>query len=379
MKTEITELLGIEYPVIQGGMAWVAECHLAAAVSNAGGLGLIAAGGAPAEWVREQIRETKKLTDKPFGVNIMLMSPFADEVAKVVAEEKVAVVTTGAGNPSKYMKDWLAAGIKVIPVVASVSMARLMQRVGACAVIAEGGESGGHIGETTTMALVPQVTSAVTIPVIAAGGIGDGRGVAAAFMLGAVGVQLGTRFLVAKECGVHQNYKNKVLKANDIATMSTGKRLGHPVRSIKNPYTKEYFKLEYSNISDEELEAYGRGSLYRAAVEGDEKTGVRIVAKALEAPIRQIAANAGLDGSVILEKVRTSGKTGYGFDAYKEEYCDMVSAGIIDPAKVTRSALENAASVSAMVLTTESLVADKPQPPAPAAPAPEMGGMGGMY
>ena len=271
MKTEITELLGIEYPVIQGGMAWVADSHLAAAVSNAGGLGLIAAGGAPAEWVREQIRETKKLTDKPFGVNIMLMSPFADEVAKVVAEEKVAVVTTGAGNPSKYMKDWLAAGIKVIPVVASVSMARLMQRVGACAVIAEGGESGGHIGETTTMALVPQVTSAVTIPVIAAGGIGDGRGVAAAFMLGAVGVQLGTRFLVAKECGVHQNYKNKVLKANDIATMSTGKRLGHPVRSIKNPYTKEYFK--YSDISDEELEAYGRGALYRAAVEGDEKTG----------------------------------------------------------------------------------------------------------
>ena len=202
---------------------------------------------ANAEYLREQIKIARELTDKPFGVNIMLMSPFADEVAKVVAEEKVAVVTTGAGNPSKYMKDWLAAGIKVIPVVASVSMARLMQRVGACAVIAEGGESGGHIG--------------------------DGRGVAAAFMLGAVGVQLGTRFLVAKECGVHQNYKNKVLKANDIATMSTGKRLGHPVRSIKNPYTKEYFKLEYSNISDEELEAYGRGSLYRAAVEGDEKTG----------------------------------------------------------------------------------------------------------
>ena len=266
-------MLGIRYPIFQGGMAWISDGKLAGAVSEAGGLGIISAMNANAEYLREQIKIARELTDKPFGVNIMLMSPFADEVAKVVAEEKVAVVTTGAGNPSKYMKDWLAAGIKVIPVVASVSMARLMQRVGACAVIAEGGESGGHIGETTTMALVPQVTSAVTIPVIAAGGIGDGRGVAAAFMLGAVGVQLGTRFLVAKECGVHQNYKNKVLKANDIATMSTGKRLGHPVRSIKNPYTKEYFKLEYSNISDEELEAYGRGALYRAAVEGDEKTG----------------------------------------------------------------------------------------------------------
>lgn len=269
----LNEILGTKYPIIQGGMANIATGEFAAACSNAGALGLIGSGGMDAAALRKNIRRCRALTNKPFGVNIMLMSPFADEVAKVVAEEKVAVVTTGAGNPSKYMKDWLAAGIKVIPVVASVSMARLMQRVGACAVIAEGGESGGHIGETTTMALVPQVTSAVTIPVIAAGGIGDGRGVAAAFMLGAVGVQLGTRFLVAKECGVHQNYKNKVLKANDIATMSTGKRLGHPVRSIKNPYTKEYFKLEYSNISDEELEAYGRGSLYRAAVEGDEKTG----------------------------------------------------------------------------------------------------------
>ena len=249
-------MLGIRYPIFQGGMAWISDGKLAGAVSEAGGLGIISAMNANAEYLREQIKIARELTDKPFGVNIMLMSPFADEVAKVVAEEKVAVVTTGAGNPSKYMKDWLAAGIKVIPVVASVSMARLMQRVGACAVIAEGGESGGHIGETTTMALVPQVTSAVTIPVIAAGGIGDRRGVR-----------------VAKECGVRQNYKIKVSKANDIATMSTGKRLGHPVRSIKNPYTKEYFKLEYSNISDEELEAYGRGSLYRAAVEGDEKTG----------------------------------------------------------------------------------------------------------
>ena len=273
-------MLGIRYPIFQGGMAWISDGKLAGAVSEAGGLGIISAMNANAEYLREQIKIARELTDKPFGVNIMLMSPFADEVAKVVAEEKVAVVTTGAGNPPQYMKNWLfgrgcraAAGIKVIPVVASVSMARLMQRVGACAVIAEGGESGGHIGETTTMALVPQVTSAVTIPVIAAGGIGGRPGGGSAVMLGAVGVQLGTRFLVAKECGVHQNYKNKVLKANDIATMSTGKRLGHPVRSIKNPYTKEYFKLEYSDISDEELEAYGRGSLYRAAVEGDEKTG----------------------------------------------------------------------------------------------------------
>ncbi len=273
ISTPICDILGIRYPIFQGGMAWISDGKLAGAVSEAGGLGIISAMNANADYLREQIKIARELTDKPFGVNIMLMSPFADEVAQVVAEEKVAVVTTGAGNPSKYMKTWIEAGIKVIPVVASVSLARLMQRVGATAVIAEGGESGGHVGDLTTMTLVPQVASAVTIPVIAAGGIGDGRGVAAAFMLGAVGVQLGTRFLVAKECGVHQNYKNKVLKANDIATMTTGKRLGHPVRSIKNPYTKEYFRLEYSSISDEELEAYGRGALRRAAVEGDEKTG----------------------------------------------------------------------------------------------------------
>lgn len=273
LRSKLCSLLGIEYPIFQGGMAWIADGKLAAAVSNGGGLGIVAAGNAPADYVRQQIRIAAAETGKPFGVNIMLMSPFADAVAQVVAEEKVAVVTTGAGNPAKYMPLWKDAGIQVIPVVASVAMAKLMTRVGATALIAEGGESGGHVGELTTMALVPQVASAVTIPVIAAGGIGDGRGVAAAFMLGAVGVQLGTRFLVASECGVHQNYKNKVLKANDIATMTTGKRLGHPVRSIKNPYTKEYFRLEYSGISDEELEAYGRGALYRAAVEGDEKTG----------------------------------------------------------------------------------------------------------
>ena len=269
----LNEILGTKYPIIQGGMANIATGEFAAACSNAGALGLIGAGGMNAETLRENIRRCKELTDKPFGINIMLMHPQADEFAKIVVEEGVKVVTTGAGNPGKYIPMWKEAGIKVIPVVAAAVLAKHLAPLGVDAVIAEGTESGGHVGEMTTMALVPQVVDAVDVPVIAAGGIGDGRGVAAAFMLGAVGVQLGTRFLVAKECGVHQNYKNKVLKANDIATMSTGKRLGHPVRSIKNPYTKEYFKLEYSNISDEELEAYGRGSLYRAAVEGDEKTG----------------------------------------------------------------------------------------------------------
>ena len=275
MKTEITELLGIEYPVIQGGMAWVADYHLAAAVSNAGGLGLIAAGGAPAEWVREQIRETKKLTDKPFGVNIMLMNPEADKIAKVILEEDIKVVTTGAGSPEKYMADWKAAGVKVIPVIASVALAKRMERCGADAVVAEGTEAGGHIGELTTMVLVPQVFDAVNIPVIAAGGIADGRQIAAAFMLGAQGVQVGTRFLVAKECTISQEYKNKILKARDIDTVVTGKRLGHPVRSIRNSFTREYTKAEYdsANVSDEELENMGLGRLRRAVREGDVSQG----------------------------------------------------------------------------------------------------------
>lgn len=266
-------MLGIQYPIFQGGMAWIADGELAAAVSNGGGLGIISAMNAGGDYLREQIRTARKLTDKPIGVNIMLMSPHADEVAQIVAEEKVPVVTTGAGNPAKYMKAWLEAGIKVIPVVASVGLAKLMARAGASAVIAEGGESGGHVGELTTLVLTPQVCDAVEIPVIAAGGIADGRGVAASFMLGAQGVQLGTRFLVATECNVHQTYKNKVLKANDIATMTTGKRLGHPVRSLKTPFAREYFKAEYSSISDEELEAMGAGALRLAAVEGDEKRG----------------------------------------------------------------------------------------------------------
>jgi len=273
IKTPICDLLGIEYPIFQGGMAWISDGKLAAAVSNGGGLGIISAMNANAKYLKEQIDLARSLTDKPFGVNVMLMSPFAGEVAELIAKEHVPVVTTGAGNPSKYMPMWLQAGVKVIPVVASVGMAKLVTKAGAAAIIAEGGESGGHVGELTTMVLVPQVCDATDLPVLAAGGIGDGRGIAAAFMLGAVGVQVGTRFLVAHECGVHPNYKKKVLKANDIATMTTGKRLGHPVRQIKNQFAKDFLKAEYSDISDEELEALGRGALYRAAVEGDEKTG----------------------------------------------------------------------------------------------------------
>ena len=273
IRSEICDLLGIEYPVFQGGMAWIADGKLAAAVSNGGGLGIIAAGNAPGEYVKEQIKKARELTAKPIGVNIMLMSPFADEVAKVVTEEKVDVVTTGAGNPSKYMNEWKAAGIKVIPVVASVAMAKLMTRLGASAVIAEGGESGGHVGELTTMVLVPQVCDATDLPVIAAGGIADGRGVAAAFMLGACGVQMGTRFLSAEECSIHPEYKQKILKAGDLCTMVTGKRLGHPVRSLRTPFAREYSKAEYGGMPDDELEALGAGALRRAVQEGDSEKG----------------------------------------------------------------------------------------------------------
>lgn len=273
IKSDLCSLLGIRYPLFQGGMAWISDGKLAAAVSNAGGLGIIASGSAPGEYVREQIREARKLTDQPFGVNIMLMSPFAEEVAKTAAEEKVALITTGAGNPSKYMKMWKDAGIRVIPVVASVSMAKLMERAGADAVIAEGGESGGHVGEQTTLVLVPQVCDAVSIPVIAAGGIADGRGAAAALMLGACGVQMGTRFLSAYECSIHRNYKDKILKASDVATMVTGKRLGHPVRSLKTPFSRNYFKAEYSDISDETLEEMGAGALKLAVCDGDLHNG----------------------------------------------------------------------------------------------------------
>ncbi len=280
IRSELCAMLGIEYPVLQGGMAWIADGRLAAAVSGGGGLGIIASGSAPGEYVREQIRIGKSLTDKPIGVNIMLMSPYAEEIAKIVAEEKVDVVTTGAGNPSRYMKDWKAAGIHVIPVVASVGLAKLMTRLGASALIAEGGESGGHVGELTTMVLVPQVCDATTLPVIAAGGIADGRGVAAAFMLGACGVQLGTRFLSAEECTIHPVYKEKILKANDLCTMVTGKRLGHPVRSLRTQFARDYSDAEYGGMLDDELEALGEGALRRAVQDGDLEKGCFIAGQA---------------------------------------------------------------------------------------------------
>ncbi len=274
MKTALCDLFGIDYPIFQGGMAWVADASLACAVSNGGGLGIIAAMNANADWLLNEIRCARAQTAKPFGVNIMLMSPFADDVAQVVANERVAVVTTGAGVPTKYMRAWLDAGVKVVPVVPSVAIAKLVARSGACAVIAEGGESGGHVGELTTMTLVPQVCDAVDIPVIAAGGIADGRGVAAAFMLGARGVQVGTRFLVANECTIHQNYKNKILEAKDIDTATAGKRLGHPVRALRNTFMREFIRREYdSGVSNEELEAYGAGALRLAAREGDVNKG----------------------------------------------------------------------------------------------------------
>lgn len=269
MKTRVTALLGIEYPIIQGGMAWVAEHNLAAAVSEAGGLGLIGGANAPGEVVREEIRKARELTDKPFGVNVMLMSPFADDVAKVVVEEGIKVVTTGAGNPGKYMEMWKNAGIKVIPVVASVALARMMEKGGADAVVAEGTESGGHIGDQTTMSLVPQVADAVSIPVIAAGGIADGRGIAAAFMLGAEAVQMGTRFVVAKESVVHQNYKDRIIKAKDIDSAVTGRSHGHPIRSLRNQMTREYLKMEQEGRPFEELEYLTMGTLRKAVMEGD--------------------------------------------------------------------------------------------------------------
>ncbi|WP_426348654.1 enoyl-[acyl-carrier-protein] reductase FabK [Alloiococcus sp. CFN-8] len=273
-KTDICSLLGIKYPIFQGGMAWIADGRLAAAVSNGGGLGIISAMNADSKYLLEQINIARELTDKPFGVNVMLMSPHVNEVAELLAKEKVPVITTGAGNPSKYIPMWNEAGIKVIPVVASVAVAKLVTRAGAAAVIAEGGESGGHVGEITTLALIPQISDATPLPVVAAGGIADGRGVAAAFMLGAQGVQLGTRFLVAHECNVHANYKQRILKAKDIDTITTGKRLGHPVRSLKSQFSREYFKKEYdSSISNEDLEQLAVGSLRLAVVEGDEKRG----------------------------------------------------------------------------------------------------------
>jgi enoyl-[acyl-carrier protein] reductase II len=280
IRTPVCDLLGIEYPIFQGGMAWISDGKLAAAVSNGGGLVIISAMNAGADYLRGQIKIARELTGRPFGVNIMLMSPHVEEVAAVVRDEKVPVVVTGAGNPSKFIPMWKEAGIKVIPVVASVALAKLLTRAGADALVAEGGESGGHVGETTTMVLVPQVVDATTLPVIAAGGIADGRGVAASFMLGAVGVQVGTRFLVADECPVHDNYKDKIINASDIATITTGKRLGHPVRSLKTPFSRAYAKAEYSNITDEDLEALAVGALRLAAVEGDSERGCFLAGQA---------------------------------------------------------------------------------------------------
>ena len=268
----ITELLNIKYPIIQGGMAWIADASLAVGVSEAGGLGIISGVG-PTEVVRAQIRKAKELTDKPFGVNVMLMQDNADEIAHLVCDEKVPLVTTGAGSPGKYIEMWKSHGLKVIPVVPSVAIAKWMEKFGADAVIAEGMESGGHIGQTTTMSLVPQVVDAVNIPVIAAGGIGDGRGIAASFMLGAVGVQMGTRFLVSNECNVHKNYKEKVLKAKDIETEVTGTSTSHPVRVLRNKLTREYIKIEKSNSNSEKLESLTRGALRKAVIEGDTENG----------------------------------------------------------------------------------------------------------
>lgn len=274
MKTEITELLGCEYPIIQGGMAWVAEHTLASAVSNAGGIGLIAGGNAPIDYLREQIHLCKEKTNKPFGVNIMLMSPNADDLAQLVIDEKLALVTTGAGNPGKYIPAWKDAGIKVIPVVPSVALAKRMEKAGADAVIAEGTESGGHIGENTTMCLVPQVVDAVNIPVIAAGGIADGRGMAASFMLGAKGVQIGTRFLASEECQIHPVFKELVIKAKDTDSVVTGRYTGHPCRNVKTKFAKKLAMGEKDGtLSPEEFEALTVGALKRAVVDGDVESG----------------------------------------------------------------------------------------------------------
>jgi len=273
MKTRVTEILGTEYPIVQGAMAWIAEHNLASAVSAAGGLGIIAGGNAPAEVIRQEIRSLREVTDKPFGVNLMLLSPHADELAQVVIEEKVPVITTGAGNPEKHMEAWKAAGIKVIPVVASVALARRMERYGADAVVAEGCEAGGHIGEQTTMSLIPQVVDAIDIPVIGAGGVGDGRGMAAMFLLGAEGVQIGTRFVVANESIVHANYKARIIASKDTDSAVTGRSTGHPVRTLRNQNTREYLKLEEAGATFEELEMLTLGGLRKSVVEGDIKNG----------------------------------------------------------------------------------------------------------
>ena len=306
-STRISELLGIKYPIFQGGMAWIADASLAAAVSEAGGLGIIT-GIAPVEWVRSEIRKAKELTDRPFGVNIMLMADNVEEIAKLVCEEKVKVVTTGAGSPSKYMNMWKEAGIIVIPVVASVALAKRMEKAGADAIIAEGTESGGHVGQLTTMTLVPQVVDSVNIPVVAAGGIGDGRGVAASYMLGAEGVQLGTRFLVAKECTVHQNYKEKVLSAKDIDTDVTGRITGHPVRVLRTKLSREFMKLEKAG-EVEKMEELGRGALARAAKEGDLDKG-SVMAGQISGLVNKEQTAKEIIEEIFLEATKVMGRFG---------------------------------------------------------------------
>jgi len=307
VKTRITDLLGIEYPIFQGGMAWVAEQHLAAAVSAAGGLGLLGGASAPGEVVRDMIRDVRSMTDRPFGVNVMLMSPYADDVAEIVIREGVKIVTTGAGIPDKYMKDWKAAGVRVIPVVASVGQARLMERLGADAVVAEGMESGGHIGEATTMTLVPQVVDALKIPVIAAGGIADGRGMMAAFMLGAEAVQIGTRFVNSTEAVVSDAYKQRIIRAKDIDSTVTGLSHGHPIRSLRNEMTREYLRLEAEGKGLEELELLTLGSLRRAVQDGDVKNGT-VMAGQIAGMIKDIKPCADIIRDIMDEFHALAGK-----------------------------------------------------------------------
>ena len=303
----LSSLLGIRYPVLQGGMAHISDARLAAAVSEGGGLGIISAAHGDPERLSAQIDEARALTDRPFGVNLMLRGEHIDALARVIAEKKVAVVTTGAGVPTEWIPMWREAGVKVIPVISTAAMAQLMEKSGADAVIAEGTESGGHVGEMTTMALVPQVCDAVSIPVIAAGGIADGRGVAAAFMLGAVGVQIGTRFLVAEECSIHPEYKARVLKAKDSSTIVTGRRLGHPVRSLKTAFSRAYAKAEYTDISDEDLEAMAVGTLRAAVVDGDAKKGCFLAGQVSgmvgrEQPAAEIVAEIMAEAEALLKK-----------------------------------------------------------------------------
>ena len=304
---ELCSLLGIRYPVLQGGMAHISDARLAAAVSEGGGLGIISAAHGDPERLAAQIDETRALTDKPFGVNLMLRGEHIDALARVIAEKKVAVVTTGAGSPTEWIPMWREAGVKVIPVISTAAMAQLMEKSGADAVVAEGTESGGHVGEMTTMALVPQVCDAVSIPVIAAGGIADGRGAAAAFMLGAVGVQIGTRFLVAAECSIHPEYKARILKAKDSSTIVTGRRLGHPVRSLKTAFSRAYAKAEYTDIPDEELEAMAVGTLRAAVADGDAKKGCFLAGQISgmvnkEQPAAEIVAEIMTEAEALLKK-----------------------------------------------------------------------------